>query len=133
MALSLSTTLRNNRLDQISTAVGSGGKINIYSGTAPANVGTALSGNTLLAELTVSGAFAGSASAGVLTVNSVTSDTSANATGTATFFRVLTSADSAVIQGTVGTSGSDLNLNSTALQSGAQVSISSFTITEANV
>lgn len=133
MALSLSTTLRNNRLDQIATAVGSGGKINIYAGSVPANVGTALSGQTLLAELSVSGAFAAAASAGVLTVNAVTSDTSANATGTAAFFRVTTSADSAVIQGTVGTSGADLNLNSVSLVSGAQVSISSFTITEANV
>lgn len=133
MALSLSTTLRNNRLDEIATAVGSGGKINIYAGSVPANVGTALSGQTLLAELSVSGAFAAAASAGVLTVNAVTSDTSANATGTAAFFRVTTSADSAVIQGTVGTSGADLNLNSVSLVSGAQVSISSFTITEANV
>jgi len=129
MALALSTTCRNNRLDQIATSVGSGGLIRIYDGSRPASGGAA---TTLLAELTVSGAFAAAASGGVLTVNSVTADTSANATGTATWFRVTTSGGTFVIDGNVGTSGSDLNLNTTSIVSGANVAISSFTITEAN-
>ena len=132
MALSYITTLKNARLDEISTAVGSNGKIRIYDGTPPADAGTALSGNTVLADLTCSATFAGAASAGVLTVNAITSDTSADATGTASFFRVLTSGNAAVIQGAVGTSGSDLNLNTTSISSGATVAISSFTITEGN-
>lgn len=129
MALAYSTTLRNARLDAISTAVGSGGLIRIYDGTRPATGGTA---TTKLAELTVSGAFAAAASAGVLTVNTVTSDSSADATGTATWFRVTTSGGTAVIDGNVGTSGSDLNLNTTSIVSGGPVAITSFTITAGN-
>jgi hypothetical protein len=37
-----------------------------------------------------------------------------------------------VLDGSVGTSGSDLNLNTTSIVSGATVSISSFTITAGN-
>lgn len=132
MALSYTTTLRNNQLDQITSAVGASGLLRIYDSTVPANVGTALGAQVLLAELTLNSTFAPAASGGVLTLNAITSDTSANATGTATFFRITTSGGTAVIQGTVGTSGSDLNLNSTSIQSGATVSVSSFTITAGN-
>lgn len=129
MALGYSVALRNAQLDAITTAVGASGKIRIYSGTRPATGGTA---TTLLAELPCSAAFAPAASAGVLTVNTITSDSSADATGTASWFRVLTSANVAVIDGDVGTSGSDLNLNSVSLTAGGTVSISSFTITAGN-
>lgn len=129
MALALSTTLRNARLDAITTAVGASGLVRIYDGTRPASGGAA---TTLLAELTCSATFAAAASGGVLTVNAVTQDSSANATGTATWFRVVTSGGTFVIDGSVGTSGSDLNLNTTSIVTGAAVSITSFTITEAN-
>lgn len=129
MALGYSTTLRNAQLDAVTTAVGASGKIRIYSGTRPATGGTA---TTQLAELPCSATFAAAASAGVLTVNAITSDSSADATGTASWFRVLTSANAAVIDGDVGTSGSDLNLNSVSLTAGGTVSISSFTITCGN-
>jgi len=132
MALSFSTTLRNNRLDQITSAVGGSGSLRIYSGTAPANVGAALSGNTLLAELALNSTFAPAASGGTLSLNQITQDTSANATGEASFFRLLTSGGTAIVQGTVGTSGADLNLNSVSISSGAAVSVTAFTITEAN-
>ena len=46
--LGLSTTLRNAMLDAITTAIGTSGKVRIYSGTRPATGGTA---TTLLAEL----------------------------------------------------------------------------------
>lgn len=132
MALSYTTTIRNNQLDQVTSAVGASGKIRIYDGTPPANVGAALSSNNQLAELPCSATFAPGAASGVLTLNAITSDSSADATGTASFFRILTSGNSAVVQGTVGTSGADLNLNSVAIASGATVSISSFTITAGN-
>jgi hypothetical protein len=131
MALSFSTTLRNNRLDQITTAAGSNAVLRIYSGTRPANVAASITG-TLLAELTCNATFAPSASGGVLTLNSITADSSANATGTASHFRLSTSGGTAVIDGDVGTSGSDLNLNTVSIVSGANVAVSSFTITEAN-
>jgi len=132
MALSFTSTLRNNRLDQITSAIGNAGFLRIYDGTPPANVGAALSGNNLLAELTMGTPFAAAASGGVLTANAITQDSSANATGTATFFRLATSGGTAVVQGTVGTSGADLNLNTTSIVSGGPVAVTALTITEAN-
>lgn len=131
MALSYITVVRNSMLDAIVTAVGASGLVRIYDGTRPAGPGTAISTQVLLAELTCSATF-GTVSGGVLTVSSITADSSANATGTATWFRVTTSAGAGVIDGNVGTSGSDLNLTSTGITTGQSVSITSFTITEGN-
>jgi hypothetical protein len=132
MALSYSTAIRNAQLDQITTAVGTTAKLRIYSGTRPANVAASITG-TLLAELTCNATFAPSASGGVLTLNSITSDASADATGTASHFRLWNSAAStAMIDGDVSTSASDLNLNSTSLTAGGSVAVTSFTITAGN-
>jgi hypothetical protein len=116
-------------LDEITAAVGASGLLRIYDGTRPATGGAA---TTLLAELTCNATFAPAASGGTLTLNAITQDSSANATGTATWFRITTSGGTAVIDGNVGTSGSDLNLTTTAIVSGQPVSVSSFVITEGN-
>lgn len=131
MALGLNATLRNNMLDEITTRAGTSALLRIYDGTRPATGGTA---TTLLAELTCNAtAFAAAASGGVLTLNAITDDTSANATGTATWFRIVQSNGTThVLDGNVGTSGSDLNLNTTSITSGDNVAVSSFTITEGN-
>ena len=133
MAISFDLTLRNNRLDQVATRIGSAGVLRIYSGTMPTNVGTALSGNTLLAELTCGSPFAAAASGGVLTANAITQDSSANNTGTATFFRIDQSGGTSVVQGTVNTTGADLNLNTTSIVSGGPVQVTSLTLTEGNL
>lgn len=132
MAVGLVTTLRNTRLDAITTAIAAGGgagKIRIYDGTRPATGGSA---TTLLAELTCSAPAAGAASAGVLTFSAITADSSADASGTATWARIVTSANNAVLDCSVGTSGTDIVLNSTTITAGQQVSITSATITEGN-
>jgi hypothetical protein len=129
MALGYVTTLRNAQLDAITTAIGTSGKLRIYDGTRPATGGTA---TTLLAELPLSATAAPAASGGVLTLNAITTDASADATGTATWFRIVTSANAAVVDGSVGTSGADLNLNSTSLTAGGSVAVTSFTITAGN-
>lgn len=132
MALSYSATLRNAQLDAVTTAVGASGKLRIYSGTRPANVAASITG-TLLAELTLNATFAPAASGGVLTLNAITSDSSADATGTASHFRVFKSdGTTAVIDGDVGTSGADLNLNSVSVTLGGSVAVTSFTITAGN-
>jgi hypothetical protein len=118
-------------------ATANGGTLNIYTGTQPADANTALSGNTLLVTLTFSGtAFGGGVASGsagsrVVTANAntITAGT-AVATGTATFFRILTSGSAACIDGTVGVSGCDLNLSTTAVSTGAVVSVSSFNISQ---
>ena len=133
MALKYSTTLRNAQLDAITTAVGTSGILRIYSGTRPANVAAAITG-TLLAECVCNAsAFAAAASGGVLTANAIADDSSANASGTASHYRLFRSdGTTAVIDGDVSTSGSDLNLDNTSINSGQVVSITSFTITAGN-
>lgn len=132
MVVKYAVSLKNSRLDQITSSISTSGLLRIYSGTRPTNPDTALSGNTVLAELALSSTFAGSAASGVLTANSITADSSADATGTATFASLLTSGGTRRVDFDVGTSGSDLNLNTTSIVSGAQVSVSSLTITSAN-
>lgn len=129
MALAYATTLRNAMLDEITTAAGNAALLRIYDGTRPATGGSA---TTLLAELTCGTPFAAGASSGVLTLGSITQDASANASGTATWFRIVTSGGTFVLDGNVGTSGSDLNLTTTSITSGQPVSVTSFTITEGN-
>ena len=76
------------------------------------------------------GAAADANPGGRITANSITDDSSANATGTASWFRMVTqSGGSTIADGSVGTSGCDLNLNTTAITAGSTVSITSFTIT----
>jgi hypothetical protein len=129
MALAFSTALRNARLDEITAAIGSNGLLRVYDGSRPASGGTA---TTLLAELPLSATAAAAASSGVLTFNAITSDSSANATGTATWFRIVTSGGTFVIDGNVATSGSDLNLTTTSIVATQPVSVASATITENN-
>jgi hypothetical protein len=106
------------------------GKLRIYSGSVPANADAALGGAVLLAELTLNATAFPAASGGVLTANAITSDTSADNTGTASFFRILDSGASTVLfQGAVSTSGAELNLNTTSIVAAALVGVSSLTIT----
>lgn len=116
-------------VDLVDAGAGAG-KIRIYSGTPPATADTALSGNTLLAELAMSDPAFGPASNGVATASAISNDTAADATGTATFFRVLDSNNVVIFQGTVDTASADLVVNTTSFVAGAIVSISSFTYTQ---
>lgn len=130
MALKLSTTLRNAMLDAITTAVGASGILRIYDGTRAANVAATIGASNVLADPTLNATFAPGASGGVLTLNAITQDSSANATGTASWFRIWKSdGTTAVIDGDVGTSGSDLNLNTVSIVAAGPVQITSFTIT----
>ena len=106
------------------------GYLRIYDGTQPATADTAVSTQTLLAELRFNATSAPSASGGVLTMNAITADSSANASGTASWFRCLKSDGTTVVMdGNVGTTGSTSNLElaTTTITAGVQVSVSSFT------
>lgn len=132
MTVALATTLRNARADQIKTAVDAGGAagfFRVYDGTRPATGGTA---TVLLAELTMAFPSAAAASGGLLTFNGITADASANATGTATWGRLVTSAGAFVEDFSVGTSGADFNLNTVSIVAGVQVSCTSATSLEGN-
>lgn len=113
------------------TALLNSGYLRIYDGVQPATADTAIGAQVLLAELRFGATAFGAASAGVSTAAAITADASANATGTASWFRALKSDGSTVVfDGSVGTSGCDLNLDRTDIQSGGSVSVSSLTYTQ---
>lgn len=113
------------------TALLDGGTLRIYDGTQPATANTAVSTQTLLAELTFGSPAFGSASNGVSTANAITADSSANAAGTATWFRALKAdGTTPVFDGSVGTSDANLVLSSVSLSTGIAVSVTSLTYTE---
>lgn len=131
MTIGLSTTVRTNRMTQILNAIdgGSGaGKLKFYDGTRPATGGTA---TTLLGTVTCSDP-CGTVSNGVLTFSAFTQDSSADATGTATWARFTDSADTFVADVSVGTSGTEIVLNTVSIVSGGPISISSGSLTEGN-
>ena len=113
--------------------VGGAGKLRIYDGTQPTDADTAIGAQVKLAELALGnpafGAAADANPGGRATANAVTADSSADATGTATWFRVVNNAGTTLWDGSVGTSGCDMNLNSVSITLGANVSISSWTFT----
>jgi hypothetical protein len=113
------------------TALLNSGFLKIYSGSQPA-VDGAVTG-TLLATLTFGatafGASSASGSGATATANAITSGT-AGATGTAGYFALVKSDNTTVVgTGSCGTSGADLNFNTTSIVSGATVSCSAFTVT----
>lgn len=106
------------------------GYLRIYDGTQPTTANTAIGAQVLLAELRFNATAAPAATNGVATFNALTKDSAANATGTASWFRALKSDGTTVIfDGSVGTSGCDLNLNSVAIQINAEVDVTAFTYT----
>ena len=84
---------------------------------------------TKLATLTFSATAFGAAATGVATAAAITDDSSADADGTAAVFRVTSSAPATIYEGTVSTSGADLNLNTVSITTGDTVSITSATMT----
>lgn len=113
---------------------GTAAVINIYDNTVPADADASIGSSVLLAQLTCSATSFGSPTdnnpGAKVTANSITSDSSADATGTATYFRILTqSAGTTIAQGTVGTSSADLVLNTVSITSGSTVAITAATVT----
>lgn len=128
MATNLAVANCQSIATSLISAIGTSCQILLYTGSAPANADTVASG-TLLVTLTGNASQFGTASAGVITLSAVTSGVAGN-TGTCGYARILTSGSTKMLDLTsVGTSGSDLNLNSTSITSGASVTITSATIT----
>ena len=126
------------------------GVLKIYSGSQPADADTAYTGTLLLTITVASGAFTagvvtnglefGTASSGAIAKNSDVWSGVAVASGTAGYFRFYANATDAGgadttpflysrIDGAIASSGSDLNMSSTAITSGATTTIDTFQIT----
>ena len=114
--------------------VSTAGSISIYSGAMPASCETAASGTLLSSGLTLSTtafptAVDGSNGLATATASTISSDTSAAASGTAGYFRGLSSAGTCIIQGTCGTSAADMILNTTSIVIGSTVAVTSWVVT----
>jgi hypothetical protein len=130
MAVTYSATLKTNRMQLVADL--------IATKTAAASTGAGSAGSLVIQDagsvvlatialpnppMTISGAVATLAGVPL-------SDSAADATGTASKAEFRNNAASAIITGlTVGTSGSDINLTSTAITVGQTVTITSGTIT----
>src|SRR5688500_16424515 len=123
MATKLTNTIASLLADAIDNDVNTSGpgKIILYGGSEPA---------PLLATFTLSATAFGAASNGVIALAGVPLTVAASASGTATHFRITRGNGTTVIlQGSVGTSGSQLNLSTLTITSGVNVTITSGTVT----
>lgn len=132
MAVQLSVTVRNARLDAIETAVGTSARLKIWTGAAPANCAAADSG-TLLADITCPSDWLAAAGSGSKALSGTWEDTAADGTGTAAHFRLYEStAATCHMQGTVGTSGADMIVDSVSFTTGQAFTVTAFTLTDGN-
>jgi hypothetical protein len=121
---------RNARADALGALLNSG-YLRLYSGAKPAGPDTAITDQTLLAELRFGATAFGAAANGVITANALTGDAAANAGGTAAWFRALKSdGSSPVIDGTVGTADATLVLNTVSVVENVAVDVTAMTYTE---
>jgi hypothetical protein len=130
MAIQYSTTHRTNAMTQLATDVGINAVIKIFTGSPPANCGTADTGSLLVTFAGNASQF-GTASAAVLTVSAI-ANAAASGTGTAGYFRVYPASattTNAVIQGLCALSASDMNLTNTSIVAAQTCVFTSMTIT----
>lgn len=114
---------RNASVDAVNTLL-NGGTLEIRTG-APAAVDGAPTG-TVLATLNINATAFGAASAGTATANAIV-DVTATAAGTAGHYVAKDSVGNVERNGTAGTSGTDMILNTTTFGIGDDVSVISWT------
>jgi len=125
--LNLTNAIATAQAQLIADALGSG-YLRIYQGAQPATADTAIDAQVLLAELRFAATAEVSVVDGLITFAALTPEDSILVSDTAAFFRALESdGDTAVIDGTVGTVGCDMNLNSVELSAGAELSVTNMT------
>lgn len=133
MSIFLSDDVRNGRADSVETVIGTSPILRIYSGSVPANEGASLGGATVLAEITLPSNWMADASGGVKAKAGTWQDASADATGTASFWRIYESTGTTPkMQGSASMSGGggDMIINNTSLVAGQQFTIDTFQWTE---
>lgn len=132
MTIQLSTTVRSARLDVIESTISTSPIMRILSGSVPANCAAAETG-TILAELTLPSDWMAAASSGSKAKSGTWQDGAANNSGTATYFRIYDSgATTCHVQGTVGTSATDMIVDSVTFTVGQAFTVTAFTLTDGN-
>lgn len=122
--------LRNSQLDAITTFAGGGALMRIYGGVQPATGGAVTT--QLVNDFVLGTPFAPAAASAALAPTLPTAK-AGSAAGTATWFRIFKAdGTTQVIDGTVGTTGTDLIVNTATISVGVNVSITSFAINRGN-
>lgn len=121
MAITLSTAARNAAADAVVDL--------IDGGTGAGNLVFQTSGDVEVATLAFSATAFGNASSGTATAASISDDTNATG-GTVAKFEAQDGDSTMIFEGSVGTSGEDINLSSLAIGAGDTVSVSSLTYTQ---
>ena len=130
MAYRLGTAARDAACNAIVDLldVGGVGTIQIRTGAQPATVATAL-GGTLLGTLTFSATAFGASSTGVATAAAITSDTSADASGTAGHAVLITFAGTNHSDADCAMGSGSFNFDNNVIVAGGVIAISSMTVT----
>jgi hypothetical protein len=131
MPVTLNTALKNVLLDGLDSAFNAG-TLTIRTGPAPG--ANAAATGTVLATITLPADAFAAASGGTKAAQGTWQDASADASGTAQHFRLVSGAGTLVLEGTVTATGvgGDLELDNTSVASGQQVTITAFTLSSSN-
>jgi len=122
MTIYRSDAVRNALMDSLDTQRGTSARVEVRSGVPSGTAG----GGTLLALMTGNASgWAGASAAGVLTSNAIAADSSADATGTAGHYELLTSASTWLESGLLDTGGTDgATIDNASITSGQTVQMS---------
>jgi len=126
MAITLSAAAASAAADAL-TALLNGGAIHLYTAPRPATADTAISTQVLLASPTFANPAFAAAVSGVATAHAIVSDSDAAASGTADFFRAVTSGGATICDGSVGTADADCILSSVTIVAHGTIAVSSCT------
>lgn len=132
MTMQYSVPVNNARLDAIETAIGVSAILKIRSGAQPANCGAADSG-TVLATLSLPSDWMAAAASAAKAKSGTWQDLSADAAGTGGHFRIYdTTGTTCHLQGSFGTSATDMIADNAVFAAGQQFTITAFTLTAGN-
>ncbi|MBK8173176.1 MAG: hypothetical protein IPK60_22975 [Sandaracinaceae bacterium] len=135
MAIQLSVSVRNARLDAIESTVGTSAVLKIRTTSAPADCATADAG-TVLATIALPSDWMDAAASGSKAKSAgAWTDASADATGTAAHFRLYASDGTTChAQGTVTATGGggDMTVDNVSIAIGQTVTVTGFTFTDGN-
>ena len=129
MTVQYSDTVANACLNTVEATVGTAPTLTIRTGAPPATADTAASGTVLATIVLPSDWMAAAASRSKAIAGGPWLDAAADASGTAGHYRITGSGG--VLQGTVGTSGSDMIVDSVSFTAGQQFSVTAFTLSMA--